>query len=746
MSAQEDDPLEIEVQSALAEYFVRCDRGEMPDREEFLSKNPAMREKLAELLDAADWIEMLAGPQAGTDVPESANGTPSQSIPAGPDDETHPLIAAPKTALSDATAATLPVVTRTGSSNFSASVPSMQQDLSQPVLPCRFGDYVLEKILGRGGMGVVYSGHQVQLERPVAVKMIRSGALAGSDEVQRFYAEARSAAQLDHPNIVTVYQCGEHDGHHYFSMDYVRGTDLARMIQAGPLDGKRAARYVRDTARAIQYAHDRNILHRDIKPANVLVDENDQVRVTDFGLAKSLENESGLTATGAALGTPSYMPPEQAAGRTDEHSFRTDVYSLGAVLFALVTGKPPFQGSSVVQTLMQVMHRPAPLARQVNPTVHADIETIIAKCLHKTPERRYETAAALADDLDRFLKGDPIEARPLSTFRRAVYWSMGIPIIGALIGRRSIEPTDLHHWAQRGLIALFLVVALVMIWIWPKDMTPSQSLPNRIRFATGQEGGSYAMIGNVVSRKLTELTGVPSIVEMSEGAVDNRERLLDGRADLGFLQASTLNSNRLAVVAPLYYEAVHVLVRSSTGIQSVSELRGRRILLGPERSGSRSVAKRILMHHKVELAAIESDPSEWLKLESLENVDAAIVVVQVGNPRMNELLGRGLFRLLPIEDAVSFSLEEPSFHPLKFTKEHYPDADLEGVTTVATTAFLATRTDAPELLVRRTLSALYDPAVAEQCKLLNPEHAAHWQGIAWHPAAEVFFESYRTSQ
>ncbi len=170
-------------------------------------------------------------------------------------------------------------------------------DLSHPGLPCRFGDYILERVLGRGGMGVVYFGRQIHLDRPVAIKMIRSGALASQEEVQRFYAEARSAAKLDHPNIVTVYQCGEHEGHHFFSMDYVAGTDLSRMVQDKPLDCKVAARLRSRRGRAIQYAHDQGILHRDLKPANLLIDESDHVHITDFGLAKSIGQDTGLTAT-----------------------------------------------------------------------------------------------------------------------------------------------------------------------------------------------------------------------------------------------------------------------------------------------------------------------------------------------------------------------------------------------------------------------------------------------------------------
>ncbi len=249
--------------------------------------------------------------------------------------------------------------------NFSLGSLTTAQEVAGQALPCRFGDYVLEKVLGRGGMGVVYAGRQVHLDRPVAIKMIRSGALASNEEVQRFYAEARSAARLDHPNIVTVYQCGEHDGHHYFSMDLVSGTDLAKSIQGGPMEGRRAARYVRDVARAIQFAHDRGILHRDLKPANVLVDGSDQVHVTDFGLAKTVGHDTGLTATGAALGTPSYMSPEQAAVATMNTTIKPMFIRWVRCCLPWSPANRLFKASSVVQTIMQVLHRPAPLARSV---------------------------------------------------------------------------------------------------------------------------------------------------------------------------------------------------------------------------------------------------------------------------------------------------------------------------------------------------------------------------------------------
>lgn len=759
MSTQDDDALELAVESALAEYLVRCDRGDAPDREQFLLQNAPMRERLEAILAAADWIEQMAGPtMASLGAPQPASAVPLPPMTSNPNDETQPLVPqhlaqqhlVSATAASDPNALTLPASASSPIPSISLGAisydgPPPAQDLSQPALPCRFGDYVLEKVLGRGGMGVVYAGRQAHLDRAVAIKMIRSGALASSEEVQRFYTEARSAAQLDHPNIVTVYQCGEHEGHHYFSMDLVSGTDLAKLIQGGPMEARRAARYVRDVARAIQYAHARGILHRDLKPANVLVDENDQVHVTDFGLAKSIGHDTGLTATGAALGTPSYMSPEQAAGRSDEHNCQTDVYSLGAVLFALVTGKPPFQGSSVVQTIMQVLHRPAPLARQVHPSVPLDLETIIAKCLHKTPDRRYASAMELADDLDRYLREEPIQARPLSPLRRAIYWSMGIPIVGALLGRRVIEPSPAHTWTQRGILIAMLMALVAMFAWWPLSSWQSQKLPGTIRFAAGQSGGSYDFVARTICDRLGQATSRQALPETTEGSLENRQRLIDREVDLALLQASTLKSLEIAVIAPLYYEAIHVVVRQDAGIDSIDELRGKSVIVGPDGSGSRSVARRILQKHGVELADINPIATEWLSIDSQPTVDAAIVVVQVGNARMNELLGDG-FKLLPLKDAVEFALDDPAFHLLPITREHYPSADLppEGLNTAATTAFLTARIDSSDALVQKTLEVIYTPEVRQACKLLDPAKVADWQ-VTWHRAADAFFQPYRTA-
>ncbi|HUY31731.1 MAG TPA: serine/threonine-protein kinase [Pirellulales bacterium] len=213
-----------------------------------------------------------------------------------------------------------------------------------------FGDYELLEEIARGGMGVVWKARQTSLKRDVALKMIRAGDLAGPDEVERFLREAEAAANLQHPNIVAIHEVGEQAGQHYFTMDYVAGRDLGALVKDGPLPPQLAARYLKIIAEAIHFAHQRGTLHRDLKPQNVLIDSADQPRITDFGLAKILKDDSRLTQSGAVMGSPSYMPPEQAAGRQGDIGPASDVYSLGAMLYELLTGRPPFRGATALAT------------------------------------------------------------------------------------------------------------------------------------------------------------------------------------------------------------------------------------------------------------------------------------------------------------------------------------------------------------------------------------------------------------
>ncbi len=296
-----------------------------------------------------------------------------------------------------------------------------------------FGDYELLSEIARGGMGVVFKARQVNLNRIVALKMILAGQLANDSDVKRFYAEAEAAAKLDHPGIVPIFEIGQHEGQHYFSMAFVEGESLAKKVAEGPLPPREAAQMVKTVAASVEYAHQKGIIHRDLKPANVLLDGQGQPKVTDFGLAKQLKGDSGLTGTGQILGTPSYMPPEQAAGKLDEIGRRSDVYSLGAILYCLLTGRPPFQAASPIDTLMQVLEQEPVSVRLLNAQVPIDLETIALKCLEKDCSRRYGSAQELADELQRFLEDRPILARPVGTVDRMWRWCRRNRLVATLV-------------------------------------------------------------------------------------------------------------------------------------------------------------------------------------------------------------------------------------------------------------------------------------------------------------------------
>ncbi len=297
----------------------------------------------------------------------------------------------------------------------------------------RFRDYEIIEEIARGGMGVVYKARQIKLNRTVALKVIRGGRLPTEEEVRRFYLEAEAAAHLDHPGIVPVYEVGHHQGQHFYSMGFVPGTTLAGRLAAGPLPPREAAELLSKTAAAVAYAHDHGVIHRDLKPSNILLDAHGEPRVADFGLAKRAETDSELTAIGQAIGTPSYMPPEQAAGRMDEVGPLADVYSLGATLYCLTTGRPPFQAANADETRRQVIEQEPVPPRQLNGAVDRDLETICLKCLEKEPQNRYASAQALADDLDRFLDHRPIRARPVGPVEKSWRWCKRNPAIAGLL-------------------------------------------------------------------------------------------------------------------------------------------------------------------------------------------------------------------------------------------------------------------------------------------------------------------------
>ena len=313
-----------------------------------------------------------------------------------------------------------------------------------------FGDYELLKVVGEGGMGIVYKARQLSLNRPVALKMIKTARFPSPDEVRRFQNESEAVARLDHPNIVPVYEVGQYEDQHYFSMKLIAGESLDKRSKDYLSDPRRAAELLVTASGAIHHAHQRGILHRDLKPANILIDSEGRPHVTDFGLAKRVEGDSELTRSGAILGTPAYMAPEQASGKRGAVTTATDVYGLGAVLYVLLTGRAPFSGDSMIDTLEQVRKQPPEPPSKRNPRVPRDLEVICLKCLEKDPRRRYASADAIAGDLKHWIVGEPITARPVGNAASFWMWCRRNPIVAG----------------ASGLVAVALVVVTVLALLY----------------------------------------------------------------------------------------------------------------------------------------------------------------------------------------------------------------------------------------------------------------------------------------
>jgi serine/threonine-protein kinase len=398
-----DNPHDPELATLLDAYLCDVHQGMRPDRDALLAQHP----ELAPLLDCLEALDRLA-PAATPVEPPAAREPPTMTTPIVP-------------------------------------VTWVQGELG-PVPPVTgwFGNYELLGELGRGGMGVVYRARQHELGRIVALKMILANQLASKEQIKRFQAEAKVVARLSHPHIVQIYEAGEVHGQHFFAMQYVDGISLAQRLQQGPLPLEEIVTCLACTARAVAYLHARGIVHRDLKPANILLDGTGYPYVTDFGLVKLLEGESRVTGSSVIVGTPSYMAPEQAAGRHASIGPASDIYSLGAILYELLTGRPPFREHTPLDTLVQVLEGEPVPPRRLNPAIAPDLELICMKCLSKQAEHRYASAAALADDLERFSRGEAIAARPQSWGPRLQRWVRQEPALASHLGVLAVMSAISH--------------------------------------------------------------------------------------------------------------------------------------------------------------------------------------------------------------------------------------------------------------------------------------------------------------
>jgi hypothetical protein len=363
-TTRDPDPNADSLEEVLAAYVLAVEAGQPPDRQEWLRRYPQLAGELQAYFDNLDFLDQAIGPA-------------------------------------------------------SARSPRSEENPTEP--PRSFGEYELLEKIAEGGMGVVWKACHLRLHRLVALKMIRAGEFASSGELRRFQLEAENAAQLEHPHIVPLYEVGEYRGQPYFTMKLIEGGSLAQRLSRLAKDYRTTARLLATVARAVHYAHQRGILHRDLKPGNILLDAQGEPHVTDFGLAKRLEGSAHVTQSGA-VGTAGYIAPEQATGQRKRLTTAADVYGLGAILYELLTGQRPFRADTPMETLLLTLEQEPPRPRTLQPQIDSDLETICLKCLHKEPERRYASAEALAEDLERWLKGEPIRARPVGPVERLWRW------------------------------------------------------------------------------------------------------------------------------------------------------------------------------------------------------------------------------------------------------------------------------------------------------------------------------------
>lgn len=693
----DEDLREEALNHALAEYFRLLDEGAGLDLDEFLARNSELADELRQLINTASTVESLALDSRDTLEHETLKPT---SRPA-----TDPI----------------PDVVRL------------------------FGEYELLDELGRGGMGIVFKARQKSVKRLVALKMIIGGKYPSESSVRRFYREAAAAGKLSHRNIVRVYLAGVHDGRHYLAMELVNGMSLREILKQldGRLPATIVANHMKSLADAVHYAHENGVLHRDLKPSNIMVDEDEVAKITDFGLAKHVDEDSSFeSSSGAVIGTPSYMSPEQAASQSEEVGRGTDVYSLGAILYELLTGQPPFRDSTPVGTLLLVINQDVRPPSDLDPTCDRNLEAICLKCLEKDPEDRYQSCAELVDEFDRVLRGDPVLARKLTPIQRLRYWARGLPLVAYATGRHPGLATTKHRVVQWGVIVMLLLgvvgcLNLPMLQEW------RYTYWGRVQIGVAGDGGYYDTIGRMIA---DEYPRYRATLVTTQGSIEILDDLPTYEIDVGIAQSNALTSMRFGrdweVLAPLYDEAVLIIVRRDLGIQSLSDLQGRRIGFGSQAEGSRTTANQLLKYNEGLTTDVAARDLSWRDLRTTPSLDGAIATIGLDAPGLRRLMDSGEFAIVRLEpkDLPSdhFSFREFSTHELP---DWMPSSE-DGVILPTTVAMLVVRPTATSGFVRELLEKIYFATNEElTAKVFPMQDATNWiQRL--HPAATKYFRDH----
>ena len=442
----------------------------------------------------------------------------------------------------------------------------------------QFGKYELLHELGRGGMGVVFRARQTDLDRTVALKMILANRLASQEDIARFYAEAKAAGSLQHSNIVGIHEVGQINGQHYFAMDCVEGPSLADRLRHGPMEPRAAAQCLATVASAVEYLHQHDIIHRDLKPSNILLNDEDAPFVTDFGLAKLFQEGDERTRSGVIIGTPGFMAPEQAAGKSSEVTPASDVYSLGALLYATLTGKPPFEAATPLDTLVQVLERDPIQPSAICKQIPRELELVCLQCLERDPRNRYATAADVAKDLERFLLGEPVQAKRKDFQLVARRWGRRQPALAARLIALFIAALIIQvYYSTAGSDLNFHVKNMLLLGVWACSAIGFQQILARNIFENGIRY-LWAAADVIFLTSMIQLQDPPidlllasyPLLIAASGAFF-QVRMVTYMTTMAVLGFSTLSWNGYLDHAPLHYQiictSILVLVGAIVGYQ-----------------------------------------------------------------------------------------------------------------------------------------------------------------------------------